>query len=95
MKQYKRIWVKSESVTMDGGFKVWEEGFAGSNFIEEVEPIKYCIVLSLEQLREVWDESREETWQDARPTTQYEKPHRLPGFEGYLQSKGIKTDNNG
>lgn len=47
------------------------------------------IMLSIEELKEMWDECREETWQDARPTTKYEKPTRLPGFEGYIESKGF------
>lgn len=47
------------------------------------------ILCTIEELREMWDECRAETWQDARPTTRYEKPDRLPDFEGYLTSKGI------
>lgn len=61
------------------------------NLLEAVksQSIKGSIVLSPEELREMWDECREETWQDARPTTKYEKPTRLPGFEGYMESKGL------
>lgn len=54
--------------------------------------IENVIVCSIEELREMWEECRDETWQDARPTTKYEKPDRLPGFEGYLTSKGIQLN---
>lgn len=48
------------------------------------------IVMTIEESKEMWEACREETWQEARPTTKYESPDRLPDFEGYLQSKGIQ-----
>lgn len=87
MKQYDRIWVSDENgdhEVCDVEYITPERG--------RLSPEDNVIVITIEELREVWDECRDETWQDARPTTKYEKPNRLPGFEGYMQSKGIKID---
>lgn len=83
MKQYDKIWVPARKE--DPASDCWQIGTP----MPQHGPV---IVLTIEELRELWDECRDETWQDARPTTKYEKPDRLPGFEGYMQSKGIKID---
>jgi len=70
----------------------WEaQHINGGNFEDECIEWKSgpFVVLTIEELKEMWDECREETWQDARPTTKYEKPTRLPGFEEYMASKGL------
>jgi hypothetical protein len=48
------------------------------------------IILTVEELRDIWEEATDEAWRDARPSVRYEKPDRLHGFDGYLESKGIK-----
>lgn len=89
MKQYDKIYVPDEE---EGTFLITRERMEDSAPVHVTYATKEesVIVLTIEELREMWEECRDETWQDARPSTKYEKPDRLPGFEGYLTSKGIQ-----
>lgn len=87
MKQYNKIYYpdpdgKDFEIHLNDGS--YEESV--SVYLGTTAPV---IVLTIEELKEMWDECRDETWQDARPTTKYEKPNRLSGFEGYIESKGL------
>jgi trehalose utilization protein len=83
MKLHKRIWVKSDGITMDGGYKVREDNFSGSKQIEEVEPQPNVIVLTIEELKEVFH---------AGVIFQRDRDNAFtcsPGVKDYLTSKGI------
>jgi hypothetical protein len=88
MKQYENIFVPN-----DLGFyaiQQFDEDADGFTTVCDADKVENVIILTVEELRDMWEEATDEAWSDARPSVKYEKPDRLPGFEGYLQSKGIK-----
>lgn len=82
MKQYDKIYVphdpKMHGVYMDDNYRVSHEGFVGpTGHPVEVFPMHGVIVLTLEELKDVWESA------SAMPD--------LPGvLELYLKSKGIE-----
>ena len=87
MKQYDEIYVRNNLPQDETKLMVIGQG--NECPLGGITEIKNVVVFTLEELRDMWEECRSETWQDARPVTKYERPDQLPGFEGYLQSKGI------
>jgi len=82
MKLYDRIWAPSNSATMDGGFKVIEDSFIGSRILGDVEPMRNVIVITTEELREVFNAGRD-----------FVKEQSVTyglDFNQFMESKGIK-----
>jgi hypothetical protein len=90
MKQYDQIFVphnvKEHGIAMDDNYMVHHEGFAGPTGPGvEVVPQRNVIVLTVEELRQVWNAA-----QDRACALQMGDPGYTKIFESFMQSKGIK-----
>lgn len=90
MKKYDKIYVphnrKEHGVWMDNNHYVIHDGFAGPDYRKEVVPIKSIIVLTIEELSEVFI-AGQQYQSGIHPYSNIVS--NLPDFKTYLQSKGI------
>lgn len=83
MKHYDKIWIPVDRMP-----KYWEEtaeGFVHKGNTVFMEKKESVIVLTVEELREMWNAGCRRGWEETRPTDEEE----ASDFETYLQSKGV------